>query len=75
MNMAEVNQQTNLNGDVVQRTNKISRQGTMTNQEVEDLGTIETAAVDLHLTRHTKQPVIIEPADAPGEVADENNRK
>jgi hypothetical protein len=73
MNMSEVNDQTDVNSDVVESTNNVSQQGT--NQEVEDLGTIETAAVDLHLTRQTKQPVIIEPADAPGEVADENNRK
>jgi hypothetical protein len=77
MYMSDLKQQTNVNSDAVDRllTNKVTQPGSMTNQEVEELGTTETAAVDLHITRHTKQPVIIEPADAPGEVYDENNRK
>jgi hypothetical protein len=77
MNMADVTNQTNVNSDVVDRLlkNKVTQPGSMSNQELEDLGTHETGAVDLHLTRHTKQPVIIEPGDAPGIVYDENNRK
>jgi hypothetical protein len=77
MNMAELNDQTNVNSDVVERllTNQPAEPGMMSNQELEDLGTHVNGAVDLQITRHTKRPVIIEPGDAPGIVHDENNRK
>lgn len=43
--------------------------------EIKDLGTHEMGAVNLHKPIVTDQPITIEPADAPGVVTTERNKK